>query len=193
MDDFMDRVWDVIETFLNTLMVFMDTALSPLETLLGPGGIIFILALLVVGVTRVISRFYVTQRYIHLEKDFQHWKGVREAALKHPDREKGKTLAKNVDQAQLNRAFYDYFFEGLLKNLVTNVLPILLMVVYITNVYTPSTLLNRFGEKWVFSFFVGTPNEINVSSLLWFIICLILSFILFGAFKMMFKHYAKKE
>lgn len=194
MDDFMDRVWAVIETFLNTLVVFLDTALSPLEILLGPMGIIFVLALLVVGVTRIIARLYVTQRYLSLEKNFQYWKGVREEALKHPDKEKGKNLAKNVDQAQLNRAYYDYFFEGFLKNLATNVLPILLMVVYITKIYTPQTLLSRFGEKWVFSVFVGTPHEVNVSSLLWFIICLLFSFVLFLAFKMIFKgRYAKKD
>lgn len=182
MDDFLDRVWTVIETFLNNAVVFIDTAFSPLETF-GPAVVIFVMALLVVGVTRVIARLYVTKRYIQLEKDFQHWKGVREEALKHPDREKGKTLAKNVDQAQLNRAFYDYFFEGLLKNLVTNVLPILLMVVYMTTVYTPQTLLSRFGERWVFSFFVGTSREVNVSSLLWFFICLIFSFILVAVLK----------
>jgi hypothetical protein len=193
MDDFLDRVWTVIEAFLNNTVMFLDTTLAPLETL-GPGVVIFVLSLLVVGVTRLIARFYVTKRYVNLEKDFQHWKGVREEALKHPDREKGKTLAKNVDQAQLNRAFYDYFFEGLLKNLITNVLPILLMVVYVTKVYPPQALLNRFGDKWVFSFFVGTAQELNVSSLLWFAICLIFSFILMVLLKQFYKtRYVKKE
>lgn len=193
MDDFLDGVWAVIETFLNNTVMFLDTAISPLETL-GPGFVIFVLSLLVVGVTRLIARFSVTKRYVNLEKDFQHWKGVREEALKHPDREKGKTLAKNVDQAQLNRAFYDYFFEGLLKNLVTNVIPILLMVIYVTKVYSPHALLNRFGEKWVFSFFVGTARELNVSSLLWFAICLIFSFILLAVLKKLYQiRYARKE
>jgi len=105
--------------------------------------------------------------------------------MKHPDREKGKTLAKNIDQAELNRAYYDYFFEGLLKNFITTVLPILLMVSYVTKVYTPQTLLDRFGEKWVFSF--GTASPMNVSSFLWFVICLIVSFILFAVLKMVVK------
>jgi len=187
MDDFLDRVWEFIEIFLNNTVIFLDTTLSPLEAL-GPGFVIFVLALFVVLTTRVVAKFYVTKRYVDLEKQFQHWKGIREEALKHPDKEKGKTLAKNVDQAHLNRAFYDYFFEGLLKNLVTNVLPILLMVVYITKVYPSQALLNRFGEKWVFSLFVGTAREINVSSLLWFVICLILSFGLVALFKRMYKN-----
>jgi len=184
MDNFLDRVWGGIDGFLNSTVVFLDTILSPLE-LFGSGFVIFFLAFLIVGITRVFSRFYVTKRYIKLEKEFHHWQGVREEAMKHPDREKGKTLAKNIDQAELNRAYYDYFFEGLLKNFITTVLPILLMVSYVAKVYTPQTLLDRFGEKWVFSF--GTASPMNVSSFLWFVICLIVSFILFAVLKMVVK------
>lgn len=184
MDHFLDRVWGIIDGFLKSTVVFLDTILSPLE-LFGPGVVIFILAFLIAGITRVFSRFYVTKRYVKLEKEFHHWQGVREEAMKHPDREKGKTLAKNIDQAELNRAYYDYFFEGLLKNFITTVLPILLMVSYVAKVYTPQSLLERFGEEWVFSF--GTASPLNVSSFLWFVICLILSFILFAVFKVMFK------
>ncbi|MCP4719611.1 MAG: hypothetical protein GY860_09160 [Desulfobacteraceae bacterium] len=193
MNDFLDRVWETIEVVLNYAVVFMDTLFSPLE-IFGPGVVIFFLAFFVVVVTRIIAQFYVTKRYVHLEKEFKHWHGVREEAMKHPDREKGKALAKNIDQAELNRAYYDYFFEGLLKHFLVNVLPILLMVAYVTKVYTPETLYKRFGEKWVFSFFHGTSSQVNVSSLLWFVICIILSFILFAVIKKVYKtRYAKKE
>ena len=193
MDDFLDRVWEPIEAFLNGTVVFIDTLSSPLE-ILGPGFVIFVLAFLVVIFTRIISRFYVTKRYVRLEKKYLHWRGVREEAMKHPDREKGKALAKNIDQAKLNKAYYDYFFEGLLKHFIGNVLPILLMVSYITKVYTPQTLLSRFGKEWIFSFSFGSSSQTNVSSLLWFVICLILSYILFALLKMLIKKkYAKKE
>ncbi|MCD4675539.1 MAG: hypothetical protein K8S18_06015 [Desulfobacula sp.] len=193
MDDFLDRVWEPIEAFLNGTVVFMDTLFSPLE-LFGPAVVIFLLAFLVVIITRTIARFYITKRYVRLEKQFKHWHGVREEAMKHPDREKGKALAKNIDQAQLNKAYYDYFFEGLLKHFIVNVLPILFMVAYVANVYTPQTLLKRFGEEWVFSFSLGSSSQTNVSSLLWFVICLILSFILFAVLKMIYKkRYVKKE
>ncbi len=182
MDDFLDRVWEPIELFLNKTVLFLDALFSPLE-ILGPGFVIFILAFIVVIFTRILSKFYVTKRYIQLEKDYKHWQGVREEAMKHPDREKGKTLAKNIDQAKLNKAYYDYFFEGLLKHFMVNVLPILLMVSYITSVYTPSTLLERFGKKWVFSFSFGSSSVVNVSSMLWFVVCVILSFILFAILK----------
>ncbi|WP_300455388.1 hypothetical protein [Desulfobacula sp.] len=193
MDDFLDRGWQVIAAFLNSTMVFLDTLCSPLE-ILGPGFVIFVLAFFIVGLIRFISRFYVTQRYVRLEKDFHHWQGIREEALKHPDREKGKALAKNIDQAKLNKAYYDYFFEGLLKHFITNVLPLLLMAAYVTKVYTPQTLLNRFGGKWVFSFSYGSASQVNISSLLWFVICVILSFILFAGLKRVLKkRYAKKS
>ncbi|MBU8850302.1 MAG: hypothetical protein KOO64_12215 [Desulfobacterales bacterium] len=193
MDDFLDRVWEPIEAFLNGTVAFIDTLFSPLE-IFGPAVVIFLLAFLVVCITRIIARFYVTKRYLKLEKQFHHWQGVREEAMKHPDREKGKALAKNIDQAQLNKAYYDYFFEGMLKHFAGNVLPILFMVAYVTTVYTPETLLKRFGEKWVFSFSFGSSSPINVSSMLWFVICLILSFILFAVLKKVFKtQYAKKK
>ncbi len=193
MDDFMDRVWEVIEAFLHNTVVFFDALFSPLE-ILGPGFVIFVLAFIVIIITRIIARFYVTKRYVHLGKEFQHWQDVRKEAMKHPDREKGKTLAKNIDQAQLNRAYYDYFFEGLLKHFIGNVLPILLMASYVTNVYSPANLLKRFGKEWVFSFSYGSSSQVNVSSLLWFVICILLSFILFALLKQVFKNrYATKN
>ena len=185
MDDFLDRVWESIEAFLNGAVVFIDALFSPLEVF-GPEVVIFILSFLVVIITRTIAKFYVTKRYIHLEKQYKYWQGVREEAMKHPDREKGKALAKNVDQAELNKAYYDYFFEGLLKHFIVNVFPILLMVSYITKVYTPQNLLKRFGEEYIFSFSFGSSSPINVSSLLWFVVCLILSYILFAALKKIF-------
>ncbi len=186
MDDFMDRVWEPIEAFLNGAVVFIDTLFAPLE-IFGPAVVIFTLAFLVVIITRTIAQFYVTKRYIKLEKQYNYWQGIREEAMKHPDMEKGKRLAKNIDQAELNKAYYDYFFEGLLKHFIVNVFPILLMVSYITKVYTPQNLLKRFGEEYIFSFSFGSSSPINVSSMLWFVICLILSFILFAVLKKIFK------
>ena len=193
MNDFLDKVWELIYAFLSSTVVFLDTLLSPLE-FLGPGAVIFLLAFLVVIFTRILSQFYVTKRYIRLEKEYRYWQGIREEAMKHPDSTKGKRLARNVDKAELNKAYYDYFFEGLLKHFIVNVLPILLMVSYITKIYTPQTMLKRFGEKWVFSFSFGSSSPIDVGSLLWFVICLILSFILFAVIKKVFKkRYVKKE
>ncbi len=193
MDTLLDRAWESIEIFLNHVTAFLDTVLRPLE-FFGPGVVIFILAFSVVCITRIIARFYVTERYIKLKKEFEHWHNVREEAIKQSDKEKGKALAKNIDQAQLNRVYYDYFFEGLLKNFITNVLPILLMVAYVTKVYTSETLFQRFGRRAVFSFSSGSSSTTEISSLLWFIICLLFSFILFAILKWMIKNrYAQKK
>ncbi len=186
MNDLLDRIWEPVEVFLNYTVVTLDRILSPLEAF-GPWFVIFVLALAVVIFTRIIAKVYVTKRYLKLEKEFKHWHGVREEAMKQHDSKKGKALAKNIDQAQLNKAYYDYFFEGMLKHFATNVFPILLMVAYITKVYTPQTLFQRFGEQWIFSFSLGSASQTNVSSLLWFIICLIFSFILFAVLKMIYK------
>ncbi|MCP4672761.1 MAG: hypothetical protein GY857_15810, partial [Desulfobacula sp.] len=86
MDGLLDRIWDVIYSFLNKTVVFFDTLFSPLE-ILGPGVVIFFLAFLIVLITRIIARFYVTKRYLTLKKEFEHWQGIRDEALKHPDRE----------------------------------------------------------------------------------------------------------
>ncbi|MCF6245750.1 MAG: hypothetical protein L3J69_00165 [Desulfobacula sp.] len=185
MNDFLDRVWEQIQVLLNFAVISLDTLFSPLE-ILGPGFVIFVLAGLVVGITRLNAKFYETKRFVTLKKDFEHWQSVREEAMKQPDREKGKALAKNIDQAQLNRAYYDYFFEGLLKNFITNVLPMLLTAAYVTTIYTPQNLLNRFGTQWVFSFSFGS-SQVNVSSLLWFVVCVIFSFILFYILKIILK------
>jgi hypothetical protein len=193
MNNFLDNIWEYVESFLDYSILFLDKIISPLEVL-GAWFVIFILAFLVVIFTRIIARLYVTKRYVNLEKEFHHWKGVRDEAMKHPDLEKGKALAKNIDQGQLNKVYYDYFFEGLLKHFAVNVLPILLMVAYITKIYTPENLFKRFGEKSVFSFSFGSATQTDVSSLLWFIICLIFSFILYATLKWVIKkRYAKKE
>jgi len=194
MDSFLDQVWEIILTFLNKVVVVLDTLFSPLEVM-GPGVVIFLLAFIIICITRILSHFYVTKRYITLKKDFEHWQGIREEAMKHPDREKGKRLARNIDKAELNKVYYDYFFEGLLKNFITNVIPILFVATYVITVYTPQTLLERFGDKWVFAFSIGSSFQMNISSLFWFVICIIVSFILFMVLKLIFfkKHHGNKK
>ncbi len=186
MDGLLDTAWELSYQFLTCSVTFMDRIISQLE-FLGPVFVIFILAFLVVCVTKIFKRLYVTKRLVTLKKDFDHWKSVRMEALKHPDENKGKALAKNIDQAKLNKAYYDYFFEGMLKHFATNLIPILLMVSYVTTIYTPETLAIRFNEKWVLSFSLGSAFQINVSSLLWFIISIILSYTIFIVYKMVFK------
>ena len=178
MNDFMDNLWATIEAGLNQAAAGIDGLLSPLEVM-GPAALIFLLALLVVLFTRLAGKFYTTQRLTHLKEEFDHWHGVRQAAAQHEDKEKGKAMAKNIDQAKLNQVYYDYFFEGLMKSLITNVLPILLMLAYLSKVYTPDNLAARFGSPWIFVLDFG-DKVINIGTLFWYIISLLLGFILHG-------------
>ncbi|HKK91427.1 MAG TPA: hypothetical protein VJ936_08500 [Desulfobacteraceae bacterium] len=193
MDYYLDKVWWGIHRFLQQAVAFLDHLFSPLEVF-GPGFVIFLLAFLTVGLTRITTRFYVTGRYTRLKNEFEHWKRIREEAGQLPDREKGKRLARNIDQAELNRVYYDFFFEGLLKNFITNVLPILLVAAHVTTVYTPEILLDRFGKEWVFSFSLGGLVSVNISSLFWYIISLLVSFVVFALLKRgLLKKDAEKE
>lgn len=178
MDDFMDRLWALTEAGLVSLAGFLDMALSPLE-ILGPGGVILILAFGVVGFTRLASRVYTTQRLKELKKEFDHWHAVRQEAAQYHDREKGRAMARNIDQAKLNQVYYDYFFEGLLKSLLTNVLPILLVLAYLSRTYTAETLAARFGRPWVFSLELG-PSVLNIGTLFWYTVCILGGFIVYS-------------
>ncbi len=184
MDNFLDSIWGTMETGLATLAMAMDRFISPLEPL-GPAWVVFILAMGVVGLTRILVLVYRTRRHQELKQDFLHWHEVREAAVGNQDREKGKAMAKNIDQAKLNRAYYDYFFEGMMKHMVTTVLPILLMLAYLSRTYTAENLLSRFGGKWIFV--LGNDSPIYVGTLFWYIICLFAGFILFGLAAHFFK------
>lgn len=184
MDKILDGVWNHFEVVLNHTVIVLHKVISPLEAF-GPGFVIFVLSALVVFFTRFVAKAYVTKRYVQLKKEFEHWQQVREEAMKHPDPEKGKTLARNIDQAELNRAYYDYFFEGMLKNIVTNVLPILLTAAFITRIYTPENLMARFGEKWVFNLSFG-GFALTVSSLFWYVISILVCFVLYAVCKKFF-------
>ena len=186
MNDFMDNLWEIIEAGLNQIAFGIDGLLSPLEVM-GPAVLIFLLALAVVLFTRLAGKFYTTRRLTQLKEEFDHWHDVRQAAASQKDREKGKALAKNIDQAKLNQVYYDYFFEGLMKSLITNVLPILLMLAYVSKVYTPDNLMARFGSPWIFVLQWG-DKVVNIGTLFWYIICLLLGFVLYAVVG----HYLKR-
>jgi len=173
MDEFLDIVWFKIVAVTQTIVHWMDVLISPLN-LLGPVVAILILGLVTVGLTKLFRRLYTTKRYQRLKKEYEHWMAIRQEAMAAEDREKGKRLARNVDQAKLNKVYYDYFFEGLLNNVLTTILPILLMAAYINEAYNPDKLINRFGRPYVFRIpgFGGEGSPMG--ALLWFVLSLIL-------------------
>lgn len=186
MNNFMDQLWFLIEAGVASAVLYLDRFISPLE-MFGPGVVIFMLALFAVGGSGILRRCYTTKRHVALKKEFDYWHRLRQEAMALEDREKGRGLAKNIDQAELNRAYYDYFFEGFLKSMVTTWLPIFLTLAYVNKIYTSANLIQRFETDHLF-FFINAPAlSVNINSITWFFISLILSFLLVAGLTAMWK------
>jgi uncharacterized membrane protein (DUF106 family) len=174
MDEWMDRVWDAIVGFIVRIALILDGILAPLNDSIGPALVIFVLVVLLVALTKFLGSVYHTKRYVELKKNYEHWYNLRQEAMACEDREKAKLLARNIDQAQLNKAYYDYFFEGFLKSIATAILPILFFAAYVNHAYGSEKLLQQIGQKTIFSFSRASGDPIAVSAFFWFVICLIL-------------------
>ena len=176
MNSIMDTIWEKIAATAMALAAGFDSLLLPFH-FLGSAVLIFLLAFLTVLVTKGLNRLIITKRYVKLEKNFQHWHELRQTAMACEDREKGKALAKNIDQAELNRAYYDYFFEGLLLGLVRKLLPIFIMASYINEYFQPIRLAERFGRSYVFSLGSSSGEPHLIGAVPWYIITLLLIYL----------------
>ncbi|MEN8243995.1 MAG: hypothetical protein ABFS43_03730 [Thermodesulfobacteriota bacterium] len=176
MDDFLDIVWFKIVEVVKYLAGLMDLVLAPLSPL-GPALIILILVFITVCFTKTLSRFYSTKRYRALQKEFNHWFKLRKEAVDSEDREKGKALAKNIDQAKLNKVYYDYFFEGLLKNMLTIYLPVLCMAAYVNEAFRTDRMVEKFGREYVFKFSKPSGEPVLVGALFWFVVSLLMVYL----------------
>lgn len=179
MDAFMDSLWSKIMAMIQYGASLFDQLLTPLHVF-GPVFILTLLALFTVGVTKLLNRFIITRRYVELEKEFKHWFKVREEAMKGRDYEKAKRLARNIDQAKLNRVYYDYFLEGFLLGLMRNVLPIMLMVVYINEYYRAERLQEIFGRDFILQLSRSGGEPILVGSVFWFLVSLLIGYLLWA-------------
>jgi len=172
MDAFLDTLWLNILGALESVFNLANGMLAPLH-FLGPAALIFLITLLLVAFTKTVSRHYSTKRYRNLKANYEHWFEVRRQAMASDDPEKGKALAKNIDQAELNKAYYDYFFEGFLKNIITTLLPVLLTAAFIVKAYNPAGLQKVFGQSYVFRFIDSSGKPVDISAFFWFVICLL--------------------
>lgn len=167
--------------------------LAPLNPF-GPAVVILAVVFVTVAATKYLSKIYKTKRYVELEKDFKYWLNLRKEALKCEDHEKGRKLAQNIDQAKLNRVYYDYFFEGLLSSLLTKYLPIFIMLAYVNEAFKPENLLKIFGREYIFRFVNYNGKVIPVGAVFWFVLSMLLVYIAwFIAEKLYFKHMKTKE
>jgi len=190
MDEFLDIVWFKIVAATQAVVAVVDTLVSPFHVL-GPAAVIFMLVLITVCFTKLFTRFYTTKRYERLKKEFNHWAEVRKQALEIGDREKGKRMAKNIDQAKLNKVYYDYFFEGFLKNVLTTILPVLLMTAYINEAYNPDKLSTIFGRSYVFKIPGFGADPTPAGALVWFVVSLLLVHVGWAVVKRLVGRYRK--
>ena len=103
--------------------------------------------------------------------------GVRQEAQKCEDPDKAKLLVKNIDQAKLNKLYYDYFFESLLSNLATIYLPIFVLLAYINETYRSSNLAKLFGRDYIFKFGGDPGQPILIGAVFWFVLSLFLIYL----------------
>lgn len=168
-DDYMDTAWEQIEIGVQLAASTADQMLLPLHPL-GPVALIALLALIAVAIAKVSGRIFRTRRYLELKDEFQHWYNLRQEALTCEDAEKGKLLAKNIDQAKLNRVYYDYFFEGFLKSLATRFLPLLTVLAYVNSAYQPENLMTNFGRDHLFLWQWLVTEPVKINAPFWFVI-----------------------
>lgn len=188
MDDFLDRLWNQIVAGLNQVASLMDRLLAPLDHWLGPAAVIFLLVVALVALTKLLTRVYSTKRHRELKAEYEHWYHLRQEAMRCEDREKGAALARNIDQAKLNKAYYDYFFEGLLKSIITTIVPILFMAAYVGRAYGPERLIQRLGREGLFEFARSGQPPILIGTFFWFVICLVLVHLLWATIAARIKH-----
>jgi len=182
MDKLMDMIWFKILVGIQHLKDLLDVVFGPLNAL-GPAVAISAIALAAVVIAKVLTRIFKTKRYLALQKEFTHWFNLRQEAVKCGDPEKARLLAKNIDQAKLNRLYYDYFFEGLLNNLATKYLPILIFIAYVNEAYQPGNLLKLFGREYLFQIGSTGDNPILVGSIFWFVVSILAMYLLSFATK----------
>ena len=190
MNEAMDILWFKIVAGVQYLKEILDIVLGPLNYL-GPAAAILIIAAATAVLTRFLSSRFKTRRYKTLKKEFQHWYNIRQEALKCEDSEEAQRLAKNVDQAKLNKVYYDYFFEGLLNNLATKYLPILVVLSYVNSAYRPENLLALFGRDYVFK--IGNGDPVLVGSVFWFIMSLLTVHLVWYLTKKLYHRFSKDD
>jgi H+/gluconate symporter-like permease len=191
MDDVFDIVWLKILVLVHAVAKVLNFLFAPLN-LLGPAVAILVIVVLTVASTKFLSRIYKTKRYLKLQKEFQDLYNLRNEALTCQDPEKGKALAKNIDQARLNQVYYDYFFEGLLNSIPTKYLPILIMLAYVNETFKPKNLLENFGRDYILKFVSSNGNAVKIGAVFWFVLSMLMVYLAWFVIGKLVDKYKKK-
>ena len=190
MERFLDIIWEYLYGTILSFAGSVDYLLSPLQALTGPAFILVLLALLTVCSTKFLGKKCRTKRHIKLEEEFYHWLEVREEAMRCEDREKGSRMARNIDQAKLNKCYYDYFLEGLLLSFATMYLPILMVMSYVNTYFRPEILVELTGKEYIMKFGSSSGEPVLIGSIFFYFVSLVSFYIAWAAAK---KALARRE
>ncbi len=183
MEIFLDITWEYIYAVILFLAESLDSLLSPIHALAGPATVLVILAFVTVLSTKFLSKKCRTKRHAELEKEFNHWLSIREEAMRCEDREKGSRMARNIDQAKLNRCYYDYFLEGFLLSLATTYLPVIMVVSYVNTYYRPERLLEISGRGFIVQFNSSGGDPLMIGSIFFYIVFLVSFYLAWAVLK----------
>jgi len=192
MEELFDSLWFKILDFIGVVESLLDFIFAPLN-FFGPAFAISVIAFFTVIITKILTKIVKTKRYESLTKEFKHWYNVRQEAMKCEDPEKAKLLAKNIDQAKLNKVYYDFFFEGFMLGIVTKYLPILIFAAYVNEAYRTENLIKVFGREYVFKFAGSGTNPVLVGGVFWFIVSILLIYLCWFLIKRMYKKVMAKQ
>ncbi len=183
MEHFLDIVWEFLYGAILAFAGMVDSLLSPLLAVTGPAFILVLLAFLTVCCTKFLGKTCRTKRHVELEKDFYHWLEIREEAMRCEDREIGSRMARNIDQAKLNRCYYDYFLEGLLLSFATMYLPILMVMSYVNTFFRPERLIELTGTEYIMQFGSSNAEPILIGSIFFYFMSLMSFYIAWAILK----------
>lgn len=186
MDAFLDKAWEYIAAGLSFLGESFYALLQNFH-FLGPAVLITLMAFCTVAVTKFLGKHIITSRYLELEKEYQHWFQLRQEAMTCEDRDKGRRMARNIDQAELNRAYYDYFFEGFLLNIVRRILPIFFMFGFINEFYRPENMTAVFGREYVMQLPTTSGEPLLAGAVFWYILSLLAGYLFWAIARRVFR------
>jgi len=192
MEELLDNIWFKILDLIGVIESFLDFIFAPLN-FFGPAFAILIIAFITVGITKILTKIIKTKRYESLTREFKHWYNIRQEATKCQDPEKAKLLAKNIDQAKLNKVYYDFFFEGFMLGIITKYLPILIFAAYVNEAYRTENLIKVFGHEYVFKFASSGSNPVLVGGVFWFIVSILLIYLCWFLIKRLYKKVMAKQ
>jgi hypothetical protein len=174
----MDALWTVIFSGIMHMQAGILLLVRPLHHL-GPVFTIAVLAIATALLARFLTRRCKTKRYRQLEEEFAYWYNVKQKALaaEDADPKKAKEMGITIDKARLNEVYYNFFFEGLLNNLLTMYIPIFSMLAFVNYTYHPEALQEMFGRPQLFFLALPDGGEQAVGAVFWFVICVSLVYI----------------